>query len=178
MTRTLSLLAALAVVTLPAAGQEHDMNMDHTDPVTSVTRVQDQYLAWVIRAAEQASEDDYAFRPVAGVRTLGQLFGHVANTTYMFCGLTGHTANPSESVDFEQASRSEIIAGLKAAQAFCGTTVAWAAAHHHDPAELFGSRGDITWVVGQHAAHTAEHYGNIVTYLRLRGMVPPSSQGG
>ena len=45
-----------------------------------------------------------------------------------------------------------------------------------DEVELFGMKGSKLWVLNFNAVHNAEHYGNLVTYLRMKGMVPPSSQ--
>jgi uncharacterized damage-inducible protein DinB len=43
---------------------------------------------------------------------------------------------------------------------------------------LFGSPATVSQVLVLNAGHNEEHYGNVVTYMRMMGMVPPSSQGG
>ena len=179
MRSTLVALAAVAVMAGPAAAQDHEMDhgAKHTDPVTALQPVQQTYVDWVITAAEQSSEADYAYRPVATVRTLGQLYGHVANSNYQICSTIRGEANPNK-VDFEGAGKAAMVAGLRASAAYCTEVAKYAAEHHHDPVDLFGMKGDMTWAVGFNAAHNAEHYGNIVTYLRMQGKVPPSSQGG
>lgn len=168
-------LAAAAFVAAPLAAQDHEMQ--HVDPVTSTKAIQDQFMGWVIAAAEQVSEADYAYKPVATVRSMGELFGHVANANYMICSGISGKANPN-ATDFEKVGKAEIVAGLKGSAAFCGEVAEWAAEHHHDPVNLFGMKGDVTWAMNFNSAHNAEHYGNIVTYMRMKGMVPPSSQGG
>jgi uncharacterized damage-inducible protein DinB len=175
MSKVVLALAAVACVAAPVAAQDHEMM--HTDPVTSINKLQDQFLGWIVAAAEQVPDADYGFQATPDVRTFGQLFGHVANANYLFCAGAQGKQSP-QTTNFEQAPRAEIIAGLKAAQAYCAEATKWAAEHHHDEVTFFGTKGDVTWVMAFNIAHNAEHYGNIVTYMRLKGMVPPSSQGG
>ncbi len=168
-------IAAAAFVAAPLAAQDHEKM--HVDPVTSTQAIQNQFMGWIITAAEQMPEADYAYRPVEGVRTFGELLGHVANANYMICAGTSGKANPN-ATNFEKVGKAQIITGLKGAVAYCAETAKWAAEHHHDPVNLFGMKGDVTWAMNFNSAHNAEHYGNIVTYMRMKGMVPPSSQGG
>ena len=169
MSKVVALLAA-ACVAAPLAAQDHEMN--HTDPVTSISKLQDQFLGWVIAAAEQVPEADYGYKPTPEVRSMGELFGHVANANFMFCSGVQGKESP-QAMNYEQASRADIIAGLKASKAYCDQAKAWAAEHHHDEITFFGTKGDVTWVMAFNIAHNAEHYGNIVTYMRMKGMVPP-----
>jgi uncharacterized damage-inducible protein DinB len=177
MKRLMLTAAAIAVLATPAAAQDNEMGMgaDHTDPVTSITKLQDTFMGWVAAAADQVPESDYGFKPTPEVRSFGQLFGHVANANFMFCAGARGEENPSKA-DLEKAGKAEIVAGLKAAMAYCTQVAEWAKAHHHEARTFFGQSGDVTWVMAFNIAHNAEHYGNLVTYMRLKGMVPPSSQ--
>lgn len=177
MKHALGLVAVVALIAAPLTAQEHDMAGDHTDPVTSISKLQNQFMGWIVAAAEQVPAADYSYQPTAAVRTMGQLFGHVANANYMFCAGIKAEDNPNPT-DFEKSTRSEIIAGLKAAQTYCEGAAVFGAAHHHDAREIFGTKGDVSWLTAFNISHNAEHYGNIVTYMRLKGLVPPSSQGG
>lgn len=175
MRKLLALSALTAALALPVAAQENEGG--HTDPATAVHAVQSQFMGWITAAAEQVAEADYAYQPVATVRTMGQLFGHVANANFMICSTVRGQPSPA-TADLEKATKAEIVAGLKASAAYCAEVAAWGAEHHHDPVSLFGMKGDVTWALAFNASHNAEHYGNIVTYMRMKGMVPPSSQGG
>lgn len=183
MKLTILAVAAVAVISAPLAAQEMDMDMGskmaagHIDPTTSIERLNSQTMGWIIKTAEMASQADYDFRPTPEVRTLGQILGHVAGSNYSFCSVARDEKSPV-TTNFEKATRAEIIAGLKAAAEYCSATSKWAAAHHHDARTLFGQKGDVTWVMAFNMSHNSEHYGNLVTYLRLRGKVPPSSQQG
>ncbi len=176
MKHALRLAAALAVIAVPAAAQDQMMAGDHTDPVTSITKMQDQFMGWIVAASEQVPASAYDFQPTPEIRTFSQLFGHVANSNFMFCAGIKDEKDPNTS-DFEKATRAEVIAGLKAAKSYCDDAATFGAAHHHDARTFFGTKGDVTWLTAFNATHNAEHYGNIVTYMRLKGMTPPSSQG-
>lgn len=172
----LSLLAVATVAAAPLAAQ--DMKMDHQEPPADVKPLQDMYLGWVITAAEQSPVAEYAFKPTPEVRSLGQIFGHVANANYTFCSSVRGEKDPN-TTDFEKADKAAIVAGLKAAAAYCSGVYEWANSHPHDQITIFGSmKGSVTWGLAFNLAHNGEHYGNIVTYMRLKGHVPPSSQGG
>jgi len=44
--------------------------------------------------------------------------------------------------------------------------------------KLYDNTGSKLWALNYNLTHDSEHYGNIVTYLRIKGLTPPSSQGG
>jgi uncharacterized damage-inducible protein DinB len=165
-------LALATVVALPAAAQEHGAG--HS-PAGDMAPLQDSYLGWVITAAEEMSEADYAFKPTPEVRSLGALFGHVANANYMICATILGEKSPA-TANYETEARSSVIAGLKASATYCNRAYSMP----HDAAmkqvELFGMKGSGVWALAFNASHNAEHYGNVVTYMRLRGKVPPSSR--
>ena len=175
MRKLLAVFAFSSALALPVAAQEHAAG--HTDPATAIQPVQTQFMNWITAAAEQVSEADYAYQPTSTVRTMGQLFGHVANANFMICAGIRGQQSPGTS-DLEKGTKAQIVAGLKASAAYCADVAKWGAEHHHDAVELFGMKGDVTWALAFNASHNAEHYGNIVTYMRMKGMVPPSSQGG
>ncbi len=175
MRKLLASLAITSALAMPVAAQEHAAG--HTDPATALQPIQNQFMGWVTAAAEQVSEADYAYKPVATVRTMGQLFGHVANANFMICSTIRGQQSPG-TMDLEKGTKAQIVAGLKASAAYCAEVAKWGAENHHNPVSLFGMKGDVTWALGFNASHNAEHYGNIVTYMRMKGMVPPSSQGG
>ncbi len=194
------LLAALTFAAAPAAAQEkpheahaptgaapakpmaeHDMAAMHAKMhpagAASIKPLYDAFKGWIVAAAEQLPEADYGYAPTTGVRTFGQLFGHIANANYMFCSQGGAGASPNKA-DIEKTvtSKADLVAALKAAFAFCDAAYVLPDAKLTDEVELFGMKGSKLWVLNFNAVHNAEHYGNLVTYLRMKGMVPPSSQ--
>jgi hypothetical protein len=85
------------------------------------------------------------------------------------------------ATDFEKAtSKAALVQGIKDAFAYCdGAYQISDAKANTEQVTFFGSMtGSRLWALMFNVAHNNEHYGNLVTYFRLKGMVPPSSQGG
>jgi hypothetical protein len=81
-------------------------------------------------------------------------------------------ANSAEN----KATKAEIVQALKDANAACDASYAQSDADAQTPVNMFGMTGTRLWALNFNAAHVMEHYGNLVTYMRIKGMVPPSSQ--
>ncbi len=135
----------------------------------------------VVKAAEQMSEENYAFKPTPEVRSFGQLVGHIADANYMICSAATGAANPSTtSIEKTKTTKADLSKALGDSFAFCEQQFdAVTAANMAETVKLFGSMAMPRLNALQfNTAHDFEHYGNIVTYMRLKGMVPPSSQRG
>jgi uncharacterized damage-inducible protein DinB len=133
------------------------------------------------RSAELMPEANYGFRPVDSVRTFGQILAHVAGANYVFCAAAKGEKAPHGEGDFEKSAttRAQIIKALNESLAYCDTafkplTDRTAA----EPIEMpFGmGKSSRAGALIMNIGHLNEHYGNLVTYFRIRGMVPPSSQ--
>ena len=135
----------------------------------------------LIKSAEAVAEADYAFKPTPEVRSFGQLFGHVANANFMICAMAVGEKSPATGNAEQLTAKADIQKALADSFAYCDKVwdqvgaadkAAWAA----EPVDLFGMQLTRASALAFNAAHDWEHYGNIVTYMRLKGMVPPSSQ--
>lgn len=140
-------------------------------------RAYGQMKAWLVRSAGKMPEENYSFKPVDTVRSFGQIIGHVADSQYAFCSVALGEKNPSLKIEQTKSSKADLIAALKDAFAYCdkaydGMTDASGA----QIAKLFGTEMPRLSVLTVNNMHNSEHYGNIVTYLRLKGIVPPSSE--
>jgi uncharacterized damage-inducible protein DinB len=132
----------------------------------------------VVEAADKMAEADYAFKPADTVRTFGQLVGHVANAQYLFCSAVKGEQNPNRGQNAEKlATKSESVAALKKAVSYCEDVYA-AMTDEAAPrlVKLFGMEMAAVTALYGNVAHTFEHYGNMVTYMRIKGVVPPSSE--
>lgn len=117
---------------------------------------------WVAKAADMVPPEKYSYRPVATVRTYGELLGHIADGYNYFCGrAAGQKVEWSDAVSKGKTDKPTIVAALKKAADGC------AAAHAGKSA---GSP-----MLIQNFGHTNLHYGNVITYMRMLGLVPPSS---
>ncbi len=122
-----------------------------------------EVTGFIVRAAEMVPEAQYGYRPTSSVRTLGQLIGHIADGNTYYCGrATGANPQWAETMGLSNATRAELIAALRASIAAC--TAAHSAANASRINHLLANFG-----------HVNHHYGNIVTYLRMLGLTPPSS---
>ena len=186
MKRTPIALAALmlvSAVTLAAQGPRPAARA--ADPAPSaVAGVRDLWQTsrdYILAAAEQMPEADYGYRPTPEVRTLGQLFAHVAASQRMLCAMALGEKNDSGEPG---TTKAEIVAALRASNEYCARAYstsdadAMSLAQPSDAtsASILGATHTRFYVLAMNAWHDNEHYGNIVTYMRLRGKVPPSSQ--
>lgn len=140
-------------------------------------RAYGQVKAWLLASAEKMPEENYNFHPTDAVRSFGQVVGHVADAQYLFCSVVLGEKNPGLKIEQTKTSKADLIAALKDAFAYCdkaydGMTDASAV----QLVKFFGGDTPKLSVLSVNIAHGAEHYGNIVTYMRLKNIVPPSSE--
>jgi uncharacterized damage-inducible protein DinB len=131
----------------------------------------------VVAAAQKMPEENYSFKPTPDVRSFGQLVGHVADAQYGFCSTALGEPNPMKAIEKTKTSKADLVAALKDGVAYCNK--AFAGMTDSSGAQMVKmmnfSLARLT-VLSVNTAHTDEHYGNMVTYLRLKGIVPPSSE--
>lgn len=130
----------------------------------------------VLKSAEKVPEELYSYQPTPQIRTFAQLFGHEADGQYEFCSaVTGKPAN--KNVENTVKGKANLIAALKEAFAYCDAAFAgMSEADAVTTVNLFGQKMTKIAVMDFNTAHTNEHYGNLVTYMRLKNIVPPTSQ--
>jgi uncharacterized damage-inducible protein DinB len=174
MKRSLLLLIVL-VVAAPAFAQ--GMKSDPAPGLVETMRGSLNYVKdFITKSAEQMPEADYAFKPTPEVRSFGQLVGHVADANYFICSTVLGEANPSPGVEKSKTSKADLTAALQGSYEYCSKAYSMSDANTGTKIKLFGQ--EQTRLVGLllNVAHNWEHYGNIITYLRLKGQVPPSSK--
>lgn len=167
-----SIFILLAAATPLAAQQQQSAANTNVMANKSTWQIGHNY---VLRSAEQMPESLYAFRPAATVRTFGQLVGHVADAEGMFCALALGEA-PANNEYEKKTSKADLVAALKASAAVCERAYAQTDAAVAAPIKMFGRDSNRAFALSLNAAHDMEHYGNLVTYIRINGLVPPSSQ--
>lgn len=162
----------LAFVAAPLLAQEP------ANPLTDSAKGTFEYVkANIMKAAEQVSEADYAFKPTPEVRSFGQLIGHVANANYGICAAASGETKPDVDVEKTMTTKADLQKALGESFAFCDKAFAGMTdAKGAETVKFFGGTRPRLAVLAFNTAHDFEHYGNIVTYMRLKGMVPPSSQ--
>jgi hypothetical protein len=131
----------------------------------------------LLEAAELMPDADYVFKPTPETRPFGQLIAHVALSQFGFCSFLQGGSNP-KAAEKEETPRSKavLIALLKESATFCNPVVT--AMTDEGMLQLIkigpneGARG--VPVVGL-SVHGNEVYGTIAVYLRLKGIVPPTT---
>ena len=131
----------------------------------------------VVKAAEKMPEQNYSFKPTPEVRSFGQLVGHVADANYMFCSQASGEANPMKDIEKTKTSKADLVSAIKDAVAYCDKAYdSMTDAKGSEMVKLFGLNLAKLTLLSLNTAHTDEHYGNMVTYLRIKGIVPPTSE--
>ncbi|MEZ4417602.1 MAG: DinB family protein [Gemmatimonadota bacterium] len=130
--------------------------------------------------AEKVPEDLYGFQPTSEVRTMGQILAHVAGAQFLFCSAAAGEQSPnSENFEETRTSKAQIIEALSMGIDYCNQVYDnMSDARGQEMIQFFGSDWAVNGVLAFNAAHNYEHYGNLVTYMRINGIVPPSSAGG
>ncbi len=132
-----------------------------------------------LRAAEKMPDADYGFKPSPDVRSFGQQVAHVADDQYNLCApAKGETRKAAyTAIEDTLSKKAELVARPKEAFAYCvgpydGLTDA-------SGAEMvkFGKSDRTRFaMLNWNLWHTWEHYGNVVVYLRMKGLIPPTSE--
>jgi uncharacterized damage-inducible protein DinB len=134
----------------------------------------------LLGSAKAMPEEKYNFKPVDTVRTYGQILAHTAGANYVFCAAARGEKSPHSEDAFEKSAttRAQIIKAVEDSIKYCD--MAYTALDDRKAGELVGApfgsgkSARAAALIGN-TGHVQEHYGNLVTYLRINGLVPPSS---
>jgi uncharacterized damage-inducible protein DinB len=181
----LGLLGSL--LTIPAAAQTGQQSgASSANPLS--TWLRNAYTGnrnTIVRSAEKMPEENYGMRPGTQqeVRTFGQQVGHVANYNFLWCSQAKGEKNPNAGNNLEKlSSKPEFLKALNDAFAYCDGV--YSALTDASGTEMI----DITQESGRQTrnlrmallilnfAHNNEIYGNMVTYMRMKDIVPTSSE--
>ena len=167
----------LCLLALPAFAQEKQPS---DNPLSAFTkRVYGFQKGILLRSAEKLPEENYTFKPVDTVRTYGQIIGHVADAQYLFCSTASGEKNPDLKIEKTKASKADLVAALKDSFAYCDKVYdSMTDASGSQIVKLFGTDTPKLGALDFNNIHNMEHYGNLTTYMRIKGIVPPTSEQG
>ena len=132
----------------------------------------------VLKSVEKMPEAKFSFRPSDDVRTYGQLLAHVADGQFVICGMVKDGKPVMKGFEKSATSKAAILQALNEGFAYCDSAYAGLTdASSIDMASFFGNQRTKLSILSFNTAHTMEHYGNMVTYMRMNKIVPPSSEG-
>jgi len=131
------------------------------DTATSLKKNFDEVSGWVAKAADMVPADKYSYKPTSDVRTFGQLIAHIADSYEFFCArASGQNVQWAQPIEKAGLDKAAVLGKLKQAQTKCNAA--------------YSSNGRVSPLI-ENIGHTSLHYGNIITYMRMMGMVPPSN---
>ncbi|MEW6323191.1 MAG: DinB family protein [Acidobacteriota bacterium] len=173
MTRLLACGFAAAVALSPAVAAAQD------NPMMAAAKGQHDLIKGnILKSAEKIPDTLYSFQPTPEVRTMGQLFGHIADSNYAICAAAGGEKPPVSGIEKSKTTKADLQKALADAFAYCDKVIA--GMDDKKGAEVikfFTGMTPRALVLGFNFAHNYEHYGNLVTYMRINKIVPPSSGG-
>ena len=130
----------------------------------------------IMASAEMLDEGLYAFRPTEEVRSMGELFAHIAGAQFAFCSAAAGESSPStENFEESRTTKAQIIEVLGLGFGYCDDIYSNMTDEKGRRPVTFLGPSTGFGVLAFNSAHNYEHYGNLVTYMRLNGITPPSS---
>lgn len=118
-------------------------------------------VSLLTKSADLVPADKYTYRPVSTVRTFAQLVGHLADSHNYYCAAaSGQEVEWADPIEKGISDKAALVRKLKESIDLC--------------TRVYGGAGKVDVMI-ENIAHTNHHYGNMVTYVRMLGLVPPES---
>jgi uncharacterized damage-inducible protein DinB len=178
------LLAAIVIAPSVPAAQTSDGGVGAALTPSTATSINNMHMTIrrdLLESAEAMPAADYAFKPTPQIRSFAELVGHVASANNYFCSMAKGEAPPS-TVNFERTvtDKAALVKALGSALSYCDAVYKETTdANANQPVKLAGPGGTgqstRALVLMFNTTHNNEHYGNVILYLRLKGIVPPST---
>jgi uncharacterized damage-inducible protein DinB len=183
--RPIVITVVTALLTGPAFAQSAVTPQTPQAPTAAEVLVRLAQNAWngakrnVLESAEQMPEAEYSFQPVDTVRTFGQVLAHVADSNYFYCARSKGEAPPVPDGTLEKTAttKAAIVKALGESVAYCDAMyAALTPASAADTVKAGNNQIPRVQPLFANVSHNVEHYGNLVTYFRMKKMVPPSTK--
>ena len=154
-------LVAFSVLVMGSAPRAQDPPPN--DPHAAARHGYAEVSGWIAKAAAAVPSEKYSYRPAPSVRTFGELVAHITDGQNFFCGRAaqGKKVQWSDATEKGKHDKAALAAKLKQSVDACNAAYA---SNKSNIGELMAN-----------IAHDNLHYGNIITYMRMLGLTPPSS---
>jgi uncharacterized damage-inducible protein DinB len=149
--------------------------------MTLATKMQfDEVKGYLSKTAQKVPENLYSFKPTPEVRSFGQIIGHVADANFAICAAAAGEKPPQTGFEKDKTAKADLVKGLNDSIAYCDKVFASMNDQKGlEQVKFFnGNQTPRVAVLAYNNSHCNEHYGNLVTYMRLKGIIPPSSERG
>jgi uncharacterized damage-inducible protein DinB len=165
------ILTVTFIAALSGAVALNAQNPFSTDTKNSYNGIKRTLLA----AADKMSDADYSFKASPAERTYGEIVGHIADIQIALCSIAKGEQKKGDAGT--KTSKADLVAALKASFDYCdGAYNAMTDADGAATVKMFGRDQTKLGVLNFNVVHDNEMYGQMVVYLRLKGLVPPSSE--
>jgi uncharacterized damage-inducible protein DinB len=175
-------VAGMLSASTPASAQMDEVEGLRGDMIRDVTQLEGKYVS----LAEAMPASTWNWRPMEGVRSVGELYCHVAGANFRIPGFFG-VEQPGDAVEVEAlcadtdpvSNREGAIEALRRSFTFAREAVAAVPDERlGDATKLFGRDTTNRAAMLLYVTHMHEHLGQAVAYARSNGVVPPWSAGG
>jgi uncharacterized damage-inducible protein DinB len=169
---TVAAVAVMLSLTAPARAQAPNPMMDAVKAQFAMINGNLQ------KTAEKVPDNLYSFKPTPEVRSLGQIIGHVADANFAICGAAASDKPATVNAEKSMTTKAQLSKALADSIAYCDKVIAGMDDKKAMEAiKFFGGMQPRGMVLAFNISHDNEHYGNLVTYMRINKIVPPSSEG-
>ena len=169
---------AAAVLALTSSAALAQAPAQPSGPAAEAVAAYNRVKPNILKAADKMPADAYSYKPTPDIRAFGRVVNHVTEAQMRVCSvLNGGTFDP-KTVPAETADKAAIVNALKASFAECDK--AYESLKDGQLMEVLsvgpmGKRSRIGLAWGN-VSHDNEQYATLALYLRLKGLVPPSSE--
>ncbi len=151
---------------------------DAANPLTQAAKTQFGMVKGnLAKTATKVPEELYSFKATPEVRSIGQILGHVIDANFSICAAAAGEKAPQSGFEKGKTSKADLTKGMNDSIAYCDRVLAGMDDKKGlETVQFFG--GQTPKLAGPffNIGHCNEHYGNLVTYMRLNKIVPPSSE--
>lgn len=131
----------------------------------------------LVQLAEAIPQAKYDWAPSEGVRSVSQVFMHIASANHFFASRMGGDKPPADSREWEKTTATQEDAVMKLKASFAVIKDAVKTADLSKATKLFGGRDGTVGDFGLIAVgHCHEHLGQLIAYARSNGVTPPWSE--
>ncbi len=139
---------------------------------THVTTYKENILA----SMEKVPATDFAFKPASDVMSIQEMLGHLTDANYSICAPLKDEPNPDAGGNAKKhGEKAALLGALAKSFDYCLEAVSAADGKLAEQTKARVPR-DKAWVALHILDHTALHYGNLITYMRIRGLVPVETE--
>ncbi len=167
--------SAKAATAPPAGAEAPAPGSIRAMTLRQIVAAQDKLIA----LAEAMPADKYGWRPGEGVRSVGEVFMHVASANFFlptFWGAKVPAGVDPRNLEKDGADKAKTVAALKQSFEFVHQAVnALPDSDLHKPIKIFGRDAIVAEAMMGIATHDHEHLGQAIAYARMNGVVPPWS---